>query len=174
MRVETERFGALEVDSEAIIEIIEGLYGFEHAKRFCIIDHDGRASFRWLQCLDAPALAFVVINPYDFFANYEVELDDQEAEAIELRTPDDAVILNLVTLGATPADATANLVGPIILNAKNRKAKQVVLANQAYTTKHRLLPELNGAQAPLGPHSRGEVGLPVVPLDSTPAGERAP
>jgi len=142
MLVDTERFGALEVDSDAVIEIVEGLYGFEHAKRFCLIDHDGKVSFRWLQCVDAPDLAFLVINPYDFFANYEVELDDEEADAIELRVPEDAVILSLVTLGRSAADATANLVGPIILNAKNRKAKQVVLANQAYTTRHRLLPEL--------------------------------
>jgi len=158
MLVETERFGALEVDSEAIIEIVEGLYGFEHARRFCIIDSGtGTAcrarTFRWLQCLDAPGLAFVVVNPHDFFADYEVELEDQEAQALELRAPEDAVIFNLVTLGAGPAEATANLVGPIVLNAKNRKAKQVVLANQAYTTKHRLLPEPDraGAEAALAP-----------------------
>lgn len=142
MRVDTERFGVLEVDSEAIIEIVEGLYGFEHAKRFCLIDHNGKSSFRWLQCLDSPGLAFVVVSPYDFFANYEVELEEQEANAIELRAPEDAVILNLVTLGPDPKEATANLVGPIVLNAKTRKAKQVVLANQAYNTKHRLLPEV--------------------------------
>ena len=148
MHVETERFGTLEITPEAMIEVPQGLYGFEHAKRFCLIDHDGSNSFRWLQCLDVPALAFVVINPYDFFTNYQVELEDQEATAIELRQPQDAIILNLVTLGNSPEETTANLVGPIVLNAKNRKAKQVVLANQAYTTKHRLLPENSGACPP--------------------------
>jgi len=132
--VETERFGAIEVGSEALIEITEGLYGFEHARRFCLIDHNGTGPFRWLQCVDTPELAFVVVNPYDFFANYEVELDDQEADAIELASPEDAVILNLVTLGTNPTETTANLVGPIVLNAKSRKAKQVVLANPAYTS----------------------------------------
>ncbi len=141
MRVETERFGTLEIAPQAVIDIPEGLYGFAHARRFCLVDHHGSNTFRWLQCLDVPALAFVVINPYDFFANYEVELDNQEVAAIALEQPDDAVILNLVTLGNSPHGATANLVGPIVLNAKNRKAKQVVLANQAYMTKHRLLPE---------------------------------
>jgi flagellar assembly factor FliW len=148
MHVETERFGTLEITPEAMIEVPQGLYGFEHAKRFCLIDHHGSNSFRWLQCLDVPALAFVVINPYDFFTNYQVELEDQEATAIELRQPQDAIILNLVTLGNSPEETTANLVGPIVLNAKNRKAKQVVLANQAYTTKHRLLPENSGARPP--------------------------
>jgi len=142
MRVETEKFGALEISPDTVIDVPEGLYGFEHTRRYCLIDHGGGSAFRWLQCLDVPTLAFVVINPYDFFANYEVELDEQQARAIELQDPGDALILNLVTLGEQPATATANLVGPIVLNAKKRKAKQVVLANGAYTTKHRLLPEL--------------------------------
>jgi len=148
MLVETEKFGALEVDPGALIEMPDGLYGFEHAKRFCLLDHTKAAAFRWLQCVDAPGLAFVVVNPYDFFADYEVELDDQEAAAIELRAPEDALILSLVTLGERAAEATANLVGPIVINARSRKAKQVVLANQAYTTKHRLLPDpLRGCPA---------------------------
>jgi flagellar assembly factor FliW len=134
MLVETERFGAIEVDSQALIEVTESLYGFEHARRFCLLGHNGESPFHWLQCIDTPGLAFVVVNPYDFFANYDVELDDQEAGAIELASPEDAVILNLVTLGKDPAEATANLVGPIVLNPKTRKAKQVALANPAYTT----------------------------------------
>jgi flagellar assembly factor FliW len=142
MRLETERFGTLDISSDAIIEITEGLYGFEHARRFCLVDHNPDSPFRWLQSVDSPGLAFVVVNPYDFFANYEVELDDQESEALELRSPQDAVILNLVTLGKSAAETTANLVGPIVLNAKSRKAKQVVLANQVYSTKHPLLPEV--------------------------------
>ena len=131
MLVETERFGKLEIAPEALIEIPDGVYGFEQARRFCLIDHGQQSPFRWLQCVDAPGLAFVVVNPYDFFANYQVEMEDGDAAAIGLREPEDAVILNLVTLGNTREDTTANLVGPIVLNAKSRKAKQVVLANQA-------------------------------------------
>lgn len=143
MQVETERFGTIEVAPEALIEVVDGIYGFEQARRFCLIAHNAASPFRWLQCVEAPGLAFVVVNPYDFFTDYEVLLEEQDAQAIGLEAAADAAILSLVTLGRDPAEATANLVGPIVVNAKNRKAKQVVLANQAYTTKHRLLPQLS-------------------------------
>ena len=138
MRVETCRFGELEINPETIISLDEGLFGFAHAKRYCLLEHTPESPFRWLQSVEQPEIAFVVIDPLGFFPDYVVEIADPEAEALRLASPDDAAILNIVTIAENYQDTTVNLLAPLVINTKTRKAKQLVLANEAYGTKHRL------------------------------------
>ena len=41
-----------------------------------LLDHAHVSPFRWLQSLGDPALAFVVVNPFDFFSDYDFEIGD--------------------------------------------------------------------------------------------------
>ena len=144
MRVKTCRFGELEINPETIISLDEGLFGFDQARRYCLLEHTPESPFRWLQSVDHADVAFLVIDPIDFFPDYAVEIDDAEAEALSLDSPDDAAILNIVTIAEDYRDTTVNLLAPVVVNTKTRRAKQAVLANEAYHTKHRLM---QGAEA---------------------------
>lgn len=110
-----------------------GLPGFPGATRFVLVQWGGDDSpFSLLRCLDDPDLSFVVVPPAVFFPDYEPELDDEVVEVLDLRTADDALLLAIVTLGDSVADATANLLGPVVVNRRTLAATQAVLSTGAH------------------------------------------
>lgn len=105
-----------------------GLPGFPEARRFVLVNWGDEGSpFSIMRCLDDAALEFVVVPPVVFFPEYEPEIDDATAEQLKLESGDDALILVIVTLGATATDATANLLGPIVINRHTNVAAQAIL-----------------------------------------------
>jgi flagellar assembly factor FliW len=148
MRIQTRRFGEVEIDPDTIISMSAGPFGFEGARQFCLIEHAPGCDFRWLQSLADPGLAFVVVDPMRFFPDYDVEIDDDDARELGLESAGDAAVLSIVTIPPDVGETSANLLGPIVINAANRKAKQVILQNDGYTTKHRLLDSPALTEAP--------------------------
>jgi flagellar assembly factor FliW len=108
-----------------------GLPGFPGAHRFRISRWgDSAGPFALLECLDAEGLAFVIVRPEPFFGDYMPEIDRSTADRLGLVRAEDALVFVIVTLGATPLDATVNLLGPLIVNRRNRLAAQVVLEGE--------------------------------------------
>ncbi len=66
MKVTTTRFGELEVDKKDFISFKEGLLGFEHLKRFFIVDPGDQTLILWLQSVDDSSVAFPIIEPKIF------------------------------------------------------------------------------------------------------------
>jgi len=115
------------------ITFASGLPAFPHAHRFTITRWGGEDSpFSLLRSLDDPDLSFVVTYPGIFFPDYAPEIDDETVARIGLESEDDALVLVILTLGATPADASANLLGPIVVNTRTRDAVQAVLLDTRY------------------------------------------
>jgi flagellar assembly factor FliW len=118
-----------------------GLPGFSDAHRFTLVRWgDDESPFSIMRSLDHEGLEFVVIPPIAFFPDYEPELDDSTVERLELESAGDAVVLAMVTLGDRAADATANLLGPIVVNRHSRRAAQAVLVNSEYDLRAPLVP----------------------------------
>ncbi|HVM41116.1 MAG TPA: flagellar assembly protein FliW [Acidimicrobiia bacterium] len=108
-----------------------GIPGFEEARRFTLVQW-GESFFAVMRALDVETesgggVEFVVVPPALFFPDYAPEIDDAVAERLGIESADDAVLLVVVTLGANPADATANLMAPIVVNRHTLEAAQVVL-----------------------------------------------
>ena len=80
MKVNTTRFGTLEIDESTLLTMPRGPLGFEEQTRFCLIQHRPGAPFRWLQSTEDPGLAFPVMDPSEFFSNYAFEISDADAE----------------------------------------------------------------------------------------------
>jgi len=139
MRVQTTRFGVLEIDEKTVMSMPAGLIGFENSTRFCLVRHRADASFQWLQSVEDPALAFVVVDPAEYFADYEVEVGDADVEKLGLASASDALVLAIVTIRDNGQTITANLAAPIVVNSKNFTGAQVVLENEHYTTQHALI-----------------------------------
>ena len=95
-----------------------------------------------MQSIKSPDLAFFITSPYIFFPDYEFEISDDVVAELELESPDDVLTYVIITVpGGSVRDMTANLLAPIIINARTMKAKQNVIENSEYNTKHRLFPE---------------------------------
>jgi flagellar assembly factor FliW len=109
--IDSPRFGTLEIASEDVIEFPHGLIGLG-GSRFAIVEREG--SFSWLHSIDDPSLALPVTNPWDFFADYAVELSDEDSEPITA-APADVAVWVTVRAGAELADFYANLRAPILV-----------------------------------------------------------
>ncbi|MDI6869873.1 MAG: flagellar assembly protein FliW [Bacillota bacterium] len=146
MEVKSTRFGQFEVAEEKVLRFPDGLLGFEHCKRFVILEHDPETPFKWLQSVDDPDLAFVIISPAEFMPEYSVELGRDDVVKLGLKDADDAAVYVLVVIPEDPSAMTANLQGPLVLNAERRLGRQVVLADGRYRTRHPILAELRAAK----------------------------
>ena len=109
--IDSPRFGTLEIASEDVIEFPHGLIGLG-GSRFAIVEREG--SFSWLHSIDDPSLALPVTNPWDFFADYSVELSDEDSAPITA-APADVAVWVTVRAGAELADFYANLRAPILV-----------------------------------------------------------
>ena len=114
LTIETTRFGRVEIDPDTVIEFPDGLIGLA-GSRYALLARDARTPFAWLQSLDDPALALPVTNPHRFFAGFQVELTDEDAErvGVEDSTPVDVYVT--VRAGGKLEDFTANQKAPIVV-----------------------------------------------------------
>ncbi len=138
MLIETTRFGTLEVDGTRIIEFKDGLLGFPKHKRYALIQTSSDPMFFWLQSVEDPSLAFVVCDPLAFVPDYQIPIRADDLKALGLRDVADSQVL--VIVNRVDEHLTANLLGPLVVGATSLKARQMVLSDRKYTTRHRLMP----------------------------------
>jgi flagellar assembly factor FliW len=81
-----------------------------------------------LRSVQDPDVRFLVGVPTAFFPDYAFELDEVSAEELELQDASDALVLVVLTSGEDLASTTANLLAPVVLNARTRSAAQVILS----------------------------------------------
>jgi len=81
-----------------------------------------------LRSVDRPELRFLVGVPGAFFPEYQVELDDQSCDELQLEKPQDALVLVILNAEGEASDTTANLLAPVVINAREMKAAQVILS----------------------------------------------
>lgn len=141
MKVETKSLGIVEVSDKQKIVMPEGFYGFEDYHDFVLLDSE-QPPFFWMQSLDDKTLAFIVIDPFLFRPDYELEVDDASLEVIDAKQPEDLLVFVLVTIPADGSPITANLQGPLIINKSNNKAMQVVVSGDKWKTKHDIIGEM--------------------------------
>jgi flagellar assembly factor FliW len=125
---ETTEPRTLGSSSECPIEMPLGLLGLERFKRFSLVTHPEEEPFLWLQVAGEPDLAFLVMSPFVVLPAYQPEIADEDARFLELQSPDDTLIFAIVTV-RSGQDATINLKGPIVLNRRTLRAKQVIPVN---------------------------------------------
>ena len=81
-----------------------------------------------------PALNFLVAPPGFFAPTYQVSLDEQFAESLDLVVPDDAALLAIVTPRNPVQRSTVNLFSPIVVNRHTGMADQYVPASSEAET----------------------------------------
>lgn len=148
MKVATKASGLIEVDERQKITFPDGLFGFEGFKEYVLLDAD-RQPFYWLQSLDVERVAFILVNPFLFRPDYEVNISNEEMAEIGIHSPEKALIFSIVTI---PPDGpmTANLQGPLVINRDTRTGRQAVLADARWKTRHDIMAELATASAAAG------------------------
>ena len=138
LKMETTKFGTIQIEEEKIITMPAGMPGFPGRKRFIILDREESRPFYWYQCVDDPALAFVIINPYLFKPDYSVDLKPtlkkMSWEADGEESSELYVVVN--ASNGAPDKITANLMSPLLINIRRCEAVQMVIHNNLYSHKH--------------------------------------
>ncbi|MBN8644996.1 MAG: flagellar assembly protein FliW [Planctomycetes bacterium] len=118
MEVQTVRFGTIEISPDRVINFPRGLLGFQQHKRYALLQPNDDACFFWLQCLEDPALAFVVTDPNIFIKEYSVPIRGEQMEDLGLERLEDAQVF--VIVNKVGGLLTANLQGPLVVNTATR------------------------------------------------------
>ncbi len=139
MTISGTRFGNIDYEDLDIVTFHEGLVGFPSFTSFVILCPREDKPFRWLQSIDEPGLAFLVTDPAAYVEEYAPKISNSVAHFLSLEPDTPRLLFTTVNIPrGKPAEMTLNLAGPIVINAEERKGKQIVLEDGAYTTKYRV------------------------------------
>ncbi len=138
MNINTTRFGTIEVQEDEVVTLVDGLLGFSECSRFTLIDDEAGEPFKWMQSLEEPSLAFVVIDPAPILTEYHFSVKKDQIKAIETTQVEDLQVYVIVTMASEVLDVTVNLQGPIVINTQNRMGLQLVLNDPKFNTRHTL------------------------------------
>ncbi len=124
----SDLLGTVRVEASTVLTFPAGLLGFPECRSFVLLPSE-RAHLYWLQSVDYPALAFLMIDPFVFFPGYTVDLASADFARSSV-APDDVTVLAIVTLPqARSDDPTANLQGPVVIDTRSGEGHQVVISD---------------------------------------------
>lgn len=131
----TSRFGEVAFAGSDVIEFPWGLPGFSDLRRFLALSLPDQSNFIWLQSLDDPKTALPAADPFQIFGDYEPRLPAYATETLGIESPEDFTILCVVVVTKDAEEMTMNLMAPIVVNLKTRRARQVMLENSGYSVR---------------------------------------
>lgn len=139
MQVKTKWFGTIDIGNDKIITFEKGLIGLDEYKKYTIIYNTEKSNtdtIMWLQSLEDENLAFPVIKPEVFMPEYDPIVEDALLEPIGNIKTAELIVLVTLTVPSDITKITSNLKAPIIINADNLKACQLIADNQEYIVKY--------------------------------------
>ncbi len=144
IKLNTAKFGEIEIDKSSIFDFVSPIIGFKDLKQYAIIDYKPDSPFKWLQSIEDSELAFPITLCSFFGIDYQFDIPDEEAELLEIETADDVFVCNIANIpSSNPQGATVNMLAPIIINLKNKKAMQLILKNTNFEVRHKLFEQEN-------------------------------
>jgi flagellar assembly factor FliW len=147
MKLDTKALGTIEIGEKQKVFFPQGLFGFETLQDYALLDA-AQPPFFYLQSIKQVELAFVLINPFIFRPDFEIDTDDAELAMIGIDKPEQALVFSIVTIPEDDKPMTANLQGPIVMNRDTRNAKQVILCDPRWQTKHDIVKEMSELEKP--------------------------
>jgi len=150
MKVNTRIFGEIDIEDDKIITFPGGIVGFPELTQFTLIHDEEKgvgAGIRWLQSLQEENFAMPVMDPLVVKEDYNPEVNDELLEAAGELTPDNMLVLVTVTVPSDITNMTVNLRGPIIINAEEKKACQIIVDGEEYPVKYPIYEILQARKA---------------------------
>ncbi len=149
MNITTKVFGEISIDDDKIIHFPSGIIGFPEMTDFALV-HDeerGVGAIHWLQSVQETSFALPVMDPLIVKPEYNPEVDDELLKNIGDLTEDELLVLVTVTVPSDLTKMTVNLKGPIIVNATEKKACQVIVEGDEYVVKYPIYDILKARKA---------------------------
>lgn len=150
MIIQTKHFGEREIDKDRLIFFEEGIFGFEEYKEFVILydgdENSSNSSFCWLQSTEEANLVLPMIDPSLFFPDYNPEVSGELVSRIGEPIEEDLSLFTVVVVPDDISKMTTNLMAPIIINKKTRKAIQLIVEDEIYDIKTNLYEQIKASK----------------------------
>lgn len=118
------------------ISFDKGIPGFADEKEFVLTSLADTPFFKMQSVKND--LCFYVMNPFEFFKEYQFDLPDSVVSYLEIEEREQVAVYNIVTVQDPFQMSTANMQAPVIINASNRKGMQVVLDSAKFAIRQPL------------------------------------
>ena len=141
MRIESKAYGPIEISERQVITFPVGIFGFARLHEYALLDA-AQQGFYWLQSLEDPEIAFILLNPYDLRPDYVLDVPDEDLESIDYENDEDILVFAIVTVPEDESKISANLQGPVIINRVEQLGRQAISLDSRWHTKHLILEEL--------------------------------
>lgn len=140
--IKTGRFGSISFEDSEIISIPHGILGFPEYTKYCLVDPGDDTLILWLQSIEDARIAFPVLEPKVFKPDYAVRLSGLELRELKLGSVNQSAVFSILTIPEDVTQMSANLKAPVVVNLRERVARQVVLQENDYGIRHLMLKEL--------------------------------
>jgi flagellar assembly factor FliW len=135
MIVNSDRFGAIEVDATDVLSFPTGIIGFPKETAFVLVRKTDSQVVGWLQSTQSPYLTLPVVSAHVLAPRFpDVPIEDYAERAGLGGDVDELAVL--AVLSAPPGQpATVNLMAPIIVNAATRTGAQILIEGTRFSTR---------------------------------------
>ena len=133
------KFGEVTVDRGNLLNFTQGLPGFERHRDYGLVEVEEEVPLLRLLSIDEPRLGFVIVDPMLLWSEYDPEIGEEDLQSLGISRIEQLAIYCIVTLSSEPGQVTVNLKGPICINTETMQAKQMILVDEQYSTKHSIL-----------------------------------
>jgi len=124
---------------DKVVDTHGSLLGFEHLNQFLVSVLEENSSFAFMQSLEDEYIGFIVASPFSYYTDYCFELDEKHQVQLDVKYPEQVLVLSIVTMNESLERSTMNLLAPLIVNIDNNKAMQIIMPHLKYSTKEPLL-----------------------------------
>jgi len=135
MQINSQRFGVVELEDDAVLNFPDGIIGFPRENSFALIPHHGSTYLAWLQSVSKPELAFPVVSAHYFSDSYPDIPVSPAAHAAGVQGNEDDYAVLVVLCAPIGQPATVNLLAPIVVNSETRTGAQVILDGSRFSTR---------------------------------------
>lgn len=139
----TKYFGEIDVKEEALLTFEPGLFGFEENTKYALLSflsEEGKSTEDFLMCLQStedPQLAFIMVNPYYIFPDYDpYQISESEFKELELEETTKHTVYCIAVIRDSFEESTVNLKCPVFINLETKKARQYILADSGYSMRY--------------------------------------
>ena len=131
----TRQFGLFEYDPAATIDFPAGLPGFEAQRQFVLIERQNVSAILFLQSIESPDLCFPAAPVSSIDPQYELAMTTDDLQLLGIVASDEVMCLAILS---APNDGplTANLLAPVVIDPKSRRAVQAVRIDTRYSHCH--------------------------------------
>ena len=124
MKIDTARFGCVDIEPDDLLHFPTGLLGLEDCRHWVLLADTENDALGWLQASSRPEIAMAVVCPRRFVPDYQVRVSRGELSPLELVDVSHAQVLAIV--GKNEQGITLNFKAPLVINLERRLGRQVI------------------------------------------------